>query len=332
MPTSGGRSPSSVANKSKPSKPEPPLSRTGLRSSNKEVPQQADISKTESDSPKIKHNDHSSVAGQLKELAAQNTKTLEMLTQQTQLAWDQQQRIFFDKAQKILSQIEEAAAKKAEEKVRELLAPLLEENRVMQEEIKQLKERVGLSQNSSSSQEANDGQQWSTVAARNPQGQLEKVVSRLTECKMQEQDLADVEARKKKELNAVLRNFEQEEEETPESLKEKVDELFSDQLETSVVCVSARRMQKGRGTAQGIVVVQFEKKQHKVTVFKARGKLTGTSVGLDDDLTQLQQQRKNAAWPAFKDFRSKGIRTQWRAERLFVKEGERLVEHKVLNL
>ena len=78
--------------------------------------------------------------------------------------------------------------------------------------------------------------------------------------------------------------------------------------------------------------VQFEKKQHKITVFKARGKLADTTIGLDDDLTILQQQRKNAAWPAFKDFRSRGVKTQWRAEKLFVKEGEHFVEHKVLNL
>ena len=42
------------------------------------------------------------------------------------------------------------------------------------------------------------------------------------------------------------------------------------------------------------MVVQFAKKQHKVAVFKARGKVAGTKVGLDDDLTHLQQQRKNA--------------------------------------
>jgi len=68
------------------------------------------------------------------------------------------------------------------------------------------------------------------------------------------------------------------------------------------------------------------------TVFKARGKLAGTTIGLDDDLTILQQQRKNATWPAFKDFRSRGVKTQWRAEKLFVKDGEHFVEHKVLNL
>ncbi|DBA75768.1 TPA: hypothetical protein ACH3X1_010179 [Trebouxia sp. C0004] len=88
---------------------------------------------------------------------------------------------------------------------------------------------------------------------------------------MQDQDLADQEARKKKELNAVLRNFEQEEDETPDSLKEKVDAMLAKKLETAVACVSAKRLQKGRSdAAQGIVIVQFEKKQHKIMVFNQR--------------------------------------------------------------
>ena len=83
-------------------------------------------------------------------------------------------------------------------------------------------------------------------------------------------------------------------------------------------------MQKaGNGTAPGIVVVQFEKKQHKA-VFKARGKLASTQIGLDDYLTHLQPQRKKGALPDFKDFRSTGDTTQWRAEKLYMK-GEQLV-------
>jgi len=78
---------------------------------------------------------------------------------------------------------------------------------------------------------------------------------------MQDQDLADQEARKKKELNAVLRNFEQEEDETPDTSKEKVDAMLAEKLETTVTCVSAKRLQMGRSdAAQGIVIVQFEKK------------------------------------------------------------------------
>ena len=67
-------------------------------------------------------------------------------------------------------------------------------------------------------------------------------------------------------------------------------------------------------------------------VFKARGRLSGNPVGMDDDLTHLQQQRKTAAWPASKCATAHGVRTQWRAEKLFIFDGERLVQHKVLSL
>ena len=116
-------------------------------------------------------------------------------------------------------------------------------------------------------------------------------------------------------------------------VKDQGDKLLAEQLNINVVCAGAKRQQKSRNdTAPGIVVVQFERKQQKIAVFKARGKLAGTTIGMDDDLTHLQQKRKNAAWPAFKDFKAKGVRTQWRAEKLFVKDGEHFVEHKVLNL
>lgn len=87
--------------------------------------------------------------------------------------------------------------------------------------------------------------------------------------------------------------------------------------------------QSKKDAARGNVLVQFEKKTDKHTVFKARAKLAGTPIGMDDDLTRLQQERKNAAWADFRAFRSQGIRTQWRAEKLFVLEGEHFVEHKV---
>lgn len=216
------------------------------------------------------------------------------------------------------------------------LDQVLEKYDAMQERVNLLEERLESSQMCSTASADSDRPERSLPSKAAPSGQWEQVlsrVSRLTDCKMQDQDLADQDARKNKELNAVLRNFEQEEGETPETLKLKVNATLSDQLKTTVTCMSAKRLQKGRSdAAQGIVIVQFEKKQHKITVFKARGKLAGTTIGLDDDLTTLQQQRKNAAWPAFKDFKSKGVRTQWRAEKLFVKEGEHFVEHKVLNL
>ena len=41
------------------------------------------------------------------------------------------------------------------------------------------------------------------------------------------------------------------------------------------------------------------------------------------------EERKNAAWADFRAFRLQGIRTHWRAEKLFVLEGEHFVKHKV---
>ena len=253
------------------------------------------------------------------------------------LAWVKQEEAVTDRLQKFEQLLDSRVAELAEQKVMEMLAPKLEEFRGMQEKVKQLEERLessqqcSTSQNSPSTQEAAADGSWALMVSS--QGQLASNVSRLTECKMQEQDLADREDRKKRELNAVLRNFAYEEGETAANLKEKVDMLFADKLDTAVACVDAKRMQKGRsGAAPGIVLVQFEKKEHKLTVFKARGKLAGTKIGMDDDLTRLQQQRKNAAWPAFQDYKANGVKTQWRAEKLYVKEGEHFVQHKVVTV
>ena len=50
------------------------------------------------------------------------------------------------------------------------------------------------------------------------------------------------------------------------------------------------------------------------------------------DLTPLQQERKNAAWPAFQDYNANGMKTQWRAEKLYVIEGDHFVQHKVVTV
>ena len=288
------------------------------------------------------------------ELRADPTTAAAELFDKMQASLEDQQRSFDQRC----DQMKEEARAQLQQSVKEMFAAyerqltqqdqkvlelekkveaVLDGHRAMQEEIKQLKDRLESSQTCSTSQaDHGDAPVGSSPQQSSPSGQWAEVasrVARLTDCKMQDMDLADQEARKKKELNAVLRNLRQVEGESSESLKVQVDELLSGQLETSVACVSAKRLQTTRnGAAPGIVVVQFAKKQHKVAVFKARGKLAGTKVGLDDDLTHLQQQRKNAAWSDFKDFRSKGVKTQWRAEKLFVKKGEHFVEHKVLSL
>ena len=57
------------------------------------------------------------------------------------------------------------------------------------------------------------------------------------------------------------RHFAQKEGETPDSLKAQVEKkLLADQLGTIITCASAKRQQRGKDTAQGIVVVQFKEK------------------------------------------------------------------------
>ena len=87
---------------------------------------------------------------------------------------------------------------------------VLEDYTAVQERVKQLEERLESSQTCSTSAAESDRAERSLPSQAAPSGQWEQVlsrVSRLTDCKMQDQDLADQEARKKKEVNAVLRNL-----------------------------------------------------------------------------------------------------------------------------
>ena len=47
----------------------------------------------------------------------------------------------------------------------------------------------------------------------------------------------------------------------------------------------------------------------------------GCKVGLDDDLTPLQQKQKAAAWDKFKEARADNLKTRWEAEKLYIKQG-----------
>ena len=155
----------------------------------------------------------------------------------------------------------------------------------------------------------------------------------LASCQKQHNDQKDQEARQERQLKAVLRNLPQSEDETADSLTNEVNALLSEKLGTVVKAAGVKRTKKsGQSAALGIVLVQFSSKEDKGAVFKARSKLAGTQVGLDDDLTPLQQERKRAAWPAFKAFKAKSVKTQRRAEKLFYEDNGRFVEHKLLSV
>ena len=207
------------------------------------------------------------------------------------------------------------------DEVRQEYAPVLEKVDVLQRQVDSLTDRVaGLEQSlvsakaSTSAPDVPKAQGSLSQAA--PTGQFARLVYGLATDKMQDQDDADKAERAKKEKNAILRRFEQADSETTERLKQQVDTLLSKTMGTSIICVSAQRVKaRASGTATPLVAVQFQSKHDKMTVFKARRKLADSRVGMDDDLSRLQQERRNAAWPKFKECKEAGIRTQWRAER-----------------
>lgn len=162
--------------------------------------------------------------------------------------------------------------------------------------------------------------------------QIKQAVHTLTDLTQQQQDKIDSKARQEKEKNPVLRNCPKCAEATQESLQSQVDDILCNDMGLSESCAGAKRVMTKADAVQGLVIVQFRSKEDKKAVFKAKGKLRGNPSGMDDDLTQLQQKRKQAAWSAFKAAKAAGKRTQWRAEKLFIMEGERFVEHKVLDL
>ena len=98
----------------------------------------------------------------------------------------------------------------------------------------------------------------------------------------------------------------------------------------AVVAKATRFLNKREGDAiPGLVIVEFGSVADKKKVFRARGKLAGCKVGLDDDLTPLQQKQKAAAWDKFKEARAGNLKTRWEAEKLYIKQGEEWVAHSV---
>ena len=102
-------------------------------------------------------------------------------------------------------------------------------------------------------------------------------------------------------------------------------------MQTDAVVTKATRIENKRegDVSPGLVIVEFASVVDERKVFKARGKLAGCKVGLDDDLTPLQQKQKSAARAKFKEAGAQGLKTRWDAEKLYIKEGEGWVVHRV---
>jgi hypothetical protein len=56
----------------------------------------------------------------------------------------------------------------------------------------------------------------------------------------------------------------------------------------------------------------------KLTVLRVCKGLQGTQLGLDEDLTPVQQAQKRAAWANFKEAKEAGERVYWRGADLYI--------------
>jgi hypothetical protein len=72
------------------------------------------------------------------------------------------------------------------------------------------------------------------------------------------------------------------------------------------------------------VIIMLASVQDKLTVLRARKGLQGTQLGLDEDLTPVQQAQKQAAWTTFKEAKEAGERVYWHGANLYI-------NHKVIN-
>ncbi len=200
------------------------------------------------------------------------------------------------------------------------VAPLQQELDAVKLELQQLRGKVESSPTSTSQQQ--------------PQpdvSNLESKVQRIEQATMQQADQTDRAARQLRAKNAVLRNFRQAENETPDTLKQAVSQFVSNRMQTDAAVAKATRFSNKRegDASPGLVIVEFGSVADKKKVFRARGKLAGCNVGLDDDLTPLQQKQKAAAWDKFKEARAGNLKTRWEAEKLYIKQGKEWVAHSV---
>ncbi len=68
----------------------------------------------------------------------------------------------------------------------------------------------------------------------------------------------------------------------------------------------------------GTVLLKFVTNEDRKAALRGRKGLTGTKLGLDEDLILAQQARKSELWPLFKEAKAASKRTFWRAAELFV--------------
>jgi hypothetical protein len=68
----------------------------------------------------------------------------------------------------------------------------------------------------------------------------------------------------------------------------------------------------------GAVLLKFVTSENRQAALRGRKGLAGTKLGLDEDLTPMQQARKSELWPLFKEAKATSKRAFWRAVELFI--------------
>jgi hypothetical protein len=72
------------------------------------------------------------------------------------------------------------------------------------------------------------------------------------------------------------------------------------------------------------IIITLASVHDKLMVLRAHKGLQGTQLGLDEDLTPVQQAHKRAAWATFKEAKEAGEWVYWRGADFYV-------NHKVVN-
>jgi hypothetical protein len=83
------------------------------------------------------------------------------------------------------------------------------------------------------------------------------------------------------------------------------------------------RLDKATNKAPAVIIT-LASVHDKLTVMRARKGLQGTQLGLDKDLTPVQQAQKQAAWATFKEAKKVSERVYWRGVDLYI-------NHKIVN-
>jgi hypothetical protein len=87
--------------------------------------------------------------------------------------------------------------------------------------------------------------------------------------------------------------------------------------------MSSRRLDKATDKAP-VVIITLASVHDNLMMLRARKGLQGTQLGLDEDLTPVQQAQKRAAWATFKEAKEAGERVYWHGADLYI-------NHKVVN-